>query len=108
MADQYLVYLVQVAPADAPAYLEAVATMAVPVMTEAGATLESCRSTFGDFGLDVDIEVVWRIPDFEGWNRVRRDLVLDPRWHEWGHRAASLRRGGSRRFMRPVELGPGS
>ena len=101
---QYLVDLVQVAPVDVPAYLEALAEMAVPVMTAAGAALESCRTSSSDLGLDVDIEVVWRVPDFDEWNRVRRDLVLDPRWHEWGERASSLRRGGIRRFMRPVDL----
>jgi hypothetical protein len=101
---QFLVDVVQVAPADVPAYLEALAEMAVPVMSEAGATLETCRTTSGDLGLDVDVEVVWRVPDFGEWNRVRRDLVLDPRWHAWGDRAKALRRGGTRRFMRPVDL----
>ena len=105
MADyQFLVDLVQVAPDDVPAYLDALAEMAVPVMTEAGATLESCRTSSSDLGLEVDVEVVWRVPDFGEWNRLRRDLVLDPRWHAWGDRAKSLRRGGIRRFMRPVEL----
>jgi hypothetical protein len=105
---QFLVDLVQVDPEHVPAYLAGLKELAVPVMTEAGARLESCRTTSGDLGLEVDIEVVWQVPEFDEWNRVRRNLVLDPRWHEWGRRAAGLRRSGIRRFMRAADLSSGS
>ncbi len=101
----FLVDVVQVAPGDVAAYLRTFEELGLPVMRRAGAVLESCRATADDLGVDVDIEVVWRLPGFVTWNRIRRDLVVDPVWHDWGRRAAALRRGGARRIMRPVTLG---
>lgn len=100
----YLVDRVQVAPADVPAYLQALSDSAYPVLTGAGLELESCRATAADLGLDVDVEVVWRVESFEAWNEIRRDLVRHPGWRAWARRAEGLRRGGSRRFMFPVDL----
>lgn len=104
VSDLYLVDVVQVGEHDATAYLRALEEDGVPVMTAAGAALESCRSTYGGLGTDVDIEVVWRFHDLAHWNVIRRNLVLDPRWYAWAQRAASLRHGGTRRIM--ADSGP--
>jgi hypothetical protein len=87
------------------AYLQAVQTVAVPVMERHGAQLESCRSSRDDIGPVAEVEVIWRIFDNVTWNRIRRDLVLDPDWYTWGQAAAGLRRGGSRRLMYAAQTG---
>ena len=98
-SELFLVDTVHVAEQDAEAYLSAVQEVAVPVMTAAGAVMESCRSTPSGLGIDVDIEVVWRCRDLAHWNLIRRNLVLDPGWYRWARRAGRLRRGGTRRIM---------
>ncbi len=103
-SELFLVDVVQVGERDAEAYLQALDEDGIPVMTAAGATLESCRSTHAGLGTDVDIEVVWRVHDFADWNLIRRNLVLDPRWYVWARRASGLRRGGTRRMMADVSL----
>jgi hypothetical protein len=95
----FVVDVVQVREHDAPAYLRALEEAGIPVMTAAGAALESCRSTGSGLGQEVDIEVVWRCRDFAQWNLIRKNLVLDARWYAWAQRAAGLRRGGTRRIM---------
>lgn len=100
----FIVDTVQVDPERLPAYLAALGETGVPVMTAAGLELESCRATADDLGLEVDVEVVWRVPDFERWNEIRRDLVRSAAWRSWARRAEALRRGGSRRFMHAVTL----
>jgi hypothetical protein len=101
-SELYLVDTVQVGEEDAPLYLRTLEEVGIPVMTAAGAALESCRSTHSGLGTDVDIEVVWRIGDLGHWNSIRRNLVLDPGWYRWARRAAGLRRGGTRRIMGDV------
>ena len=54
------------------------------------------------------IQVVWAFTDFVHWNGIRKNMVLDPRCHEYGSTAASLRVGGTRRFFVPVTLSPSS
>lgn len=98
-SELFLVDLVQVGERDAEAYLRSFEQDGIPVMRAAGASLESYRSTQAGLGTDVDVEVVWRCHDFAHWNVIRRNLVLDPRWYVWAHRAAELRRSGTRRFM---------
>ena len=51
---------------------------------------------------DVDIQITWSFRDHVEWNEIRKNLVLDPRWHDFARRAAALRRGGTRRFYYPV------
>ena len=46
----FVVDTAQVEPADAAAYLQLVESVAVPVMTEAGAGFVSCWETSGEFG----------------------------------------------------------
>jgi hypothetical protein len=103
-SELFLVDVVQVEEQDAPAYLRALGELAIPVMTAAGASFESCRSTPSGLGVEVDIEVVWRFSDFAHWNLIRKNLVLDPQWYAWAQRAAGLRRGGSRRIMADTPL----
>ena len=79
-------------------YLRVVEELGVPVMTHAGAGFVSCATTEAGLGEPVTVQVTWAFADHERWNEIRRDLVLDPRWHEYGHdsrRCASGARGGS-------------
>jgi len=85
-------------------YLELVRDVGVAVMTDAGATFVSCATTSREVGEAVHVQVVWAFDDHERWNEIRRNLVLDPRWYEYGARAATLRTGGTRRFYTPAPL----
>ena len=101
----HLVDTVEVEPARADDYLAAVETMGIPVMTEAGASFVSCWRTARDLGEPVRIEVVWAFEDHEHWNDIRKNLVLDARWYEYGDRIAALGSSGTRRFYYPVSFG---
>ena len=85
-------------------YLELVGTVGMAVMTDAGATFVSCATTSREVGEAVHVQVVWAFDDYEQWNEIRRNLVLDLRWYEYGARTATLRIGGTRRFYTPVPL----
>jgi len=102
----HLVDTVDVAAEDADRYLEAVRSLGVPVMTDAGAGFVSCASTAPDPGGHVRIQVVWSFSDHGHWNLIRRNLVLDERWYRYGARLAALRTGGTRRFYRPAAFSP--
>jgi hypothetical protein len=86
-------------------YLRVVQTKAAPIMERHGAQLESCRSSRDDIGPVTEVEVTWRIFDNVTWNRIRRDLVLDPEWYEWGEMALQLRRGGTRVHLYATQTG---
>lgn len=101
-----LVDVVQIDPRDADEYLRLVHELAVPVMTSAGAALAACWSTARDLGEDVDLLVAWSVGDHARWNEIRKNLVLDPRWHRYGAAAARLRRGGTRRFYHRASFSP--
>ena len=94
----HIVDTVEVEPAETDGYVDAVHELGVPVMADAGASLVWCGATPRHIGEPVWVQVVWAVDGFERWNEVRRDLVLDPRWYEYGARVAALRRGGTRRF----------
>jgi hypothetical protein len=98
----FLVDTVEVAPADVDAYLAAVDGLGRPVMTDAGAALVSTRRSDPAAGAPVTVEVTWGFDDYVAWNEIRRRLVLDPRWYEYGRAVAALRRGGTRRFLHPT------
>jgi hypothetical protein len=85
-------------------YLGALRAVGIPVMTEAGASFVSCRTTSRDLGENVCIEIVWGFEDHDRWNEIRKSLVLDARFYEYGQRTAALRTGGKRRFYYPVDL----
>jgi hypothetical protein len=76
------------------------------IMTDAGASFVSCATTSSEIGEHVFIQVVWAVGDHERWNEIRRDLVLDPRFHEYGSTVAALRVGGTRRFFTAAALAP--
>lgn len=97
---------IQVGTEHAEEYLALVEGLGVPVMTEAGACFVSCATGKG-YGEPVDIQIVWSFPDHAGWNRIRKTLVLDPRWHQYGRETAPLRIGGTRRFLYPTSFSPG-
>jgi len=98
----YMVDTIQVRPSSLDTYLALVRDVAVPVMTKAGATFESCRATSPALGEDVDVQVTWSFADHVEWNEIRKNFVLDPAWHDLARRAAPLRTGGTRRFYYPV------
>jgi hypothetical protein len=100
-----IVDTVQVEAEDADEYLALVQRLGVPMMTEAGAGFVSCAAGKG-YGEPVDIQVVWSFPDHGEWNRIRKDLVLDPRFHEYGSATAALRIGGTSRFLYPAPFSP--
>ncbi len=102
----HLVDTVEVEPEHVDRYLELVSTLGMAVMTDAGASFVSCATTPGDVGERPHIQVVWAFDDFVHWNEIRKNMVLDPRYHEYGGTAASLRVGGTRRFFVPVTLSP--
>ncbi len=98
----YLVDTVQLATGDVDAYVGLVTRIQVPVMTGAGATFVSCWATSRELGTDVDVQTTWSVADHVRWNEIRRNLVLEPDWHRFAAVAASLRRGGTRRFYYPA------
>jgi hypothetical protein len=100
----HLVDTVEVEPEGVERYLELVGTLGKAVMADAGATFVSCATTSGEVGERVHIQVTWAFADLVQWNEIRKNLVLDPRYHEYGSTAASLRVGGTRRFFTPVAL----
>ncbi len=98
----HLVDTVEVEPDQVEGYLDLVRTLGAAVMTEAGATFVSAATTSGEVGEHIHIQVVWAFDDFVHWNEIRKNMVLDPRYHEYGSAAASLRVGGTRRFFMPA------
>lgn len=95
-----LVDTVTVPAARSAEYVEALRSRAVPLMTEAGASLERLAAGDADLTDAVTVEVSWSVRDFAEWNEVRRTLVLDPRYYELALELSSMRTGGTRRFLR--------
>ncbi|HEY7947405.1 MAG TPA: hypothetical protein VID75_07005 [Acidimicrobiales bacterium] len=102
----HLVDTVEVAPELVDDYLEVVRSLGLPVMTDAGASFVSCATTSAAIGEPVSIQVVWSFEDHGQWNEIRKNMVLDPRYHDYGSKLASLRLGGTRRFFTPVTFPP--
>ena len=102
----HLVDTVEVEPEHLDGYLELVSTLGLAVMTDAGATFVSCATTPAGTGESCHVQLSWSCDDFVHWNEIRKNMVLDPRYHEYGTKAASLRVGGTRRFFVPVTLAP--
>jgi hypothetical protein len=102
----FLVDTVEVEADRTDEYLRTVEELGVPVMTEAGATLVSCASTPRDIGEPVHVQIIWSFRDYAEWNVIRKNLVLDPRWYEYGARASALRTSGHRRFYQPASFSP--
>ncbi len=100
----HLVDTVEVEPEHVEGYLALIGTLGMAVMTDAGATFVSCATTSGEVGERVHIQVTWAFDGLGHWNEIRRNMVLDPRYHEYGSRVASLRVGGTRHFFTPVAL----
>lgn len=98
----FLVDTVSVDPARVDEYVEVLRTRVVPLMTGAGAAYESCRVTAAGIGEPVEVQVTWSFADLVAWNAIRCALVVDPRYYECAASLASLRTGGTRRFLEPV------
>ena len=99
----FLTDTIDLDPARTADFVRLVHESAVPVMIDAGAALFACWSTRADLGESVTVFVAWSVYDFARWNEIRKNLVLDPRWHRYGIEAARLWRGGKRRFYEPAE-----
>ena len=102
----YLVDTIQLPAEHADEYLKIIQSAAVPVMTGAGAKFVACWATSTELGEDVSIKVIWSFEDHVEWNEIRKNLVLDPQWHEYASRIALLRTGGTRRFYYPASFSP--
>ena len=102
----HLVDTVEVEPDNVEDYLDVVRTVGMAVMTDAGATFVSGAVTSSEVGEPVHIQIVWAFDDFVHWNEIRKNIVLDPRYHEYGSRVASLRVGGTRRFFSAAAMTP--
>jgi hypothetical protein len=87
----------QIPPGSIAEFVALVRGDGASVMEDAGACYVSC-DTAPDLGDDVDVLSVWSFADFAEWNVIRRNLMLDPRYHAYSTRLAQLRRGGTRRF----------
>ena len=92
-----LVDVHHVAPSDVDALVTLVRETGVPIMEGAGATFVVCDRA-PDLGDDIDVRGVWSCADFADWNRIRRNLMFDPRYHAYSAELAGLRNGGTRRF----------
>jgi len=95
----HLVDTVEVEPERVTEYLGVVGSLGMAVMTDAGASFVSCGTTSSEIGERVHVQVVWGFDDHVQWNEIRKNMVLDPRYHEYGAAVASLRVGGTRRFF---------
>jgi NIPSNAP protein len=102
----YVIDTIEVEPAHVAPYLEAVEHLGIPVMTEAGASFVSCATTSSDIGENVAVQIVWGFENHDEWNLIRRNMVLDRRWYEYGRTTATLRRGGTRRIYHRVDFSP--
>jgi len=100
----HLVDTVEVEPERVAEYLEVVRTLGMAVMGDAGASFVSCATTSDAIGEPVCIEVRWSCDDHVHWDEIRKNLVLDPRYHRYGATVASLRVRGTRRFFTPTTL----
>ncbi|MDG2002572.1 MAG: hypothetical protein P8J20_04505 [Novosphingobium sp.] len=92
-----------VAAQDHERFLALVREEIVPTMTDAGIECLSVLASSPEIGEDVEVQVTWRVSDHQAWNVARRDFFLDPRYHAFSATAASLRTGGRRRILYPVE-----
>jgi hypothetical protein len=98
-APVYIVDTSIVARDDHERFLALVRNEVVPIMTEAGAELVATLATSPDLGEDVQVQVTWKVADHSEWNEVRKNFVLDPRWHAASATLRALRIGGQRRFF---------
>ena len=92
-----------VAVDDHQRFLALVRDEIVPVMTDAGVECLSVLASSPEIGEDVEVQVTWRVADHQAWNVARRDFFLDPRWHAASATAATIRKGGKRRFLYPAQ-----
>jgi hypothetical protein len=102
----HLVDTVEVEAEHVEEYLRVVGTLGLAVMTDAGASLVSCATTSSEIGERVLVQVTWAFSNHDEWNEIRRNMVLDPRFYEYGAMISSLRVGGTRRFFTLAPLSP--
>ena len=102
----HLVDTIEVEPGQVQEYLHLVETLGMAVMTDAGASFVSCATTSDAIGQPVHVQVVWAFADHVHWDEIRKNMVLDPRYHEYGAAVAALRVDGTRRFFTPAPFSP--
>ena len=103
----YLVDTIQVEPDKLDDYLRAVETIGVPIMTGAGADLDSCWATSPQRGEEVHVKVAWSCEDHQAWNEIRINYNLSPLLSEYNSAIHASRIGGSRRFYYPAQFSRG-
>jgi hypothetical protein len=89
---------VELDPGAVDEYCRLVEDELAPILGAAGARFEGCWQTTPGLGEPAWVQAVWSCSDFEAWNVIRRNLVLDPRWYACAERLHGLQRGGTRRF----------
>jgi hypothetical protein len=102
----YVIDTIEVEPAPVTQYLEAVRTLGLPVMTEAGAFFVSGATTSSDIGENVAVQIVWGFEDHDDGNLIRRTMVVDRPWYEYGRTIAAPRPSGTRRIYHRVGFSP--
>lgn len=103
----------QVAGPDVEQFVALMREQVRSTMEDAGAEFVAC-DVAPDLGDDVDVRTEWACADFAAWNAIRRNLMLDRRYHANSAALTALRRGGTRRFFadeahvvpRPEDHGP--
>ena len=94
----HLVDQQQVAPADVREFVAVVREQGVAAHGSRRRDVRAPASRARCLGDDVDVLTVWSFRDFVEWNRIRRDLMFDPRYGPYAAALARIRRGGTRRF----------
>jgi hypothetical protein len=100
----HIVDTLHVVPSRREALLDLLKNEGIPAMRDAGLELLGCWSTLDNLGEDVLIQVTWRCADHSAFNVMRKNFVLDPRWHSYAAKASKLWHGGTRRFFYPTGI----
>jgi hypothetical protein len=102
----HLVDTVEVRADDLDAYLDAFREYYLTGATERGMDLVACWHTPVGIGDVVSIMVVFALPSWEEWERIRNAGVRDRRTATWVERRRPLVLRGTRRFYEPSAVTP--
>lgn len=102
----HLVDTVEVRAEDVDAYLDAFREYYLEGAIKRGMELVACWHTPVDIGDVVTVMVVFALPSWEEWERIRNEGVRDRRMATWVERRRALVLHGTRRFYEPASLAP--
>jgi len=102
----HLVDTVDVRAGDLDAYLEAFREYYLTGATERGMELVACWHTPPAIGDVVSVMVMFALPSWEEWERIRNASVHDRRMATWVERRRALVLHGTRRFYEPSAVTP--